>query len=486
MASNAKRHISLLRGYKTRLLRAPLRLPWETTTIPLEASPRFLPALVHIRTDRGDVEVSLGPGPPLSRKLQDNSVLTKITYADGALLGSAALFSVFLSGAALTALALGTKHAKKYLVSALGEGLTRDIGTTRGDFGVFVDTSGEAVGSPRSDKDAEIAFESWLRRFSPLQKELIGVLAKHKTDKRWLPDKRPRELVRAFRVRKIAFYPELDGEKEKEIKSWLGEHLGAEKCRLTRPYKRGYAKSHGGLARKIYKTAGGGEAEDSLETLVFSACRIGNKPLFYSDLGSHLEQYALTDKENGLGVIKTMAAIVGGGDFIRMPLLWWGPDRRPGYPHIQFYGDACRASRVLRATLLSLFGLLFDAAVRGLQSSRESNNKRCLGNARLLFEAALAHLYYALSSENVAFRAKVVVGVAEHFTRIARGNSAWKELSVLLKDHSWEGHWTLAETTVFASRVPLPSWYQRELHRLSIASAIRQLREGLQNIGLYG
>ena len=490
--SGTTENIYLLRGHKTRLLRAPLRLPWETDTIPLGASPRFLPALVRIRTGRGDVEVRLGPGEPLSKTLKKQTInktkVVKISYADGILLGGAALFSIFLSDAALTALARGTKLAEEYLSGVLGMNLSRSI-ASRGDFSVFADASGGAVDSPGHDGNAEMAFEAWLEHFGPLQKELIRVLAKYKTDKRWRPNKRPRELVRAFRVDNITVYPELCAEKKKEIESWLGEHLGVEECRLTRPYKRGYAKTHGGLARKIRKAKRKDEAEEPVEALIFSDCKIGNRPLFYSDLGSHLERYVLADKAGGSGATKAMVDLAGGGDFIRMPLLWWGPDHRPGYPHVQFYSDATRGSRVLRATLISIFGLLFDAAAQGLRSSGGSSNKKHLGDARLLFEAALAYLYYALLGKDVALRTEAVVSIAEYFILVARGSGSWEKMSVLLDDHSWGGHWTLAETAVFASRAPLPLWYLRKIHDspsgFRLWSDIKQLRERFKKVGLY-
>lgn len=486
--SDTTENIHLLRGHKTRLLRVPLRLPWDNATVPLKASPRFLPALIRIRANHGDLEVRLGPGPPL-RKILNNSTFTKITYADAALLGSAALFSIYLSGGALATLAQGAELAKRHLSGRHSSDWARAI-VAGSEFEVFVEADREMVVNPGPSEEAAMVFEGWLRRFGPLQKELIEALAKFKTDKRWLPDRRPRELVRAFRANNITVYPELGAEKEREIEGWLGEHLGSAACRLTRPYKRGYARAHGGLARKIHKVSRKDGSEAPLGALIFSDCKIEDRPLFYSDLGSHLEQYALVGGGGGLSATQAMASLVGGGDLIRMPLLWWGPDHRPEHPHVLFYGEICRGSRVLRATLLSIFGLLFDAAIQGLQSPTGSGNEEQLGRARLLLEAALSYLYYALSDKDTDLRTAAVTAVMGLFIKEARGVDAWSNILALLNDHGWAGMWTLAETAVFASRAPLPIWYLREIHDspsgARLWSDISRLREGFKKVGLYG
>ena len=460
--------IELLRGYKIRLLRAPSRLPWDAGVIPLSGSPRFVPFLLECRHPDRPVELRAYPGPPLGPE-------ERITFLDAAVVGASALFSVLLSPAAKPLLD-GFQSLPPALLGPearnTGNHILSAIYTLKSLF--HPQKSGD---SPR----AEFAKTDEFRLLSYLQDELLSALSDYRGRSHAKHRNRQRELVRAFRAGNLLVTPQLDKDLVHDVREYINSLLGKDECRQTGPMKRGYAKTHGGF---VVITP---SAPQEKALTLFTACRTPNEvPLFYSDLGARLERYQralessqLSETRVGdksepcarlLAQAQVLLSIAGPGDFIQMPLLWWGNEARERN-YLLFIQHLLSRSTALRFVLFSLAGL-FTGAVRDLLQASTNSQFKCpsLGHARRLLEAALAYLYHAKAAESIHKRSlhdnAASASAADATTKLLQSlrskveDHTWKAFTKFFLRYRWGDVWGIEETILYAARAPLP----KEVH----------------------
>jgi len=432
--SDSSRWVSLKRGFKTRLLRVPNHLPWESNTPPLSNTPRFMPALL---TAEGAVpaELRVYPGPPLERK---------ISYLDGVLLGSAALFSTFLNPAAAAVLESGIRFSQEFLL------LSEEI-----ELPYLPNMGG-------SDSDNEEGLKPWeLYALAKMQDELLEAASIFKTDKRASPESRKRELIRAFRTRRMLIKP--PKQEEKKIRELLNRPLQKEACEGERP--KGYAKSFGLL---VLRPAHDPEVEDyqKRRLLTFTNCWTEHGlPLAYSDLSSRLERLNLLAPEDNLLLLTNrLLYLTGGGDFVYYPFAWWNEGAKGEPDHISFSETLYKGSFALRITALALAGLAAKGVVEVLHAIKAQRDCTPVGQAAKLLENTLALLYRALANLPPDKRAEYLMKATRALQK-KMGQTAWKTLTTTVRKFGWDGAWTAAETVVYGVRTPLPRKYWQRIEK---------------------
>ena len=481
---SAEHHdVRLLRGYKIRLLRVPPRPPGRTGADLLEGSPRFVPFLLERkaqeRSAAAPFELRAYPGPPLGRERE-------ITYLDAALLASASLFSLLLSPAGL--LLLRAHNSPPFLRQHKTLRQTRD--------------RLEGILKARDGKHEwpNLLDDYVWSELARLQTELINAFSHYKQRKNARVASRKRALIPAFRAENLRVNPSVGnaGELRKMVRDYINSILASKACAGYRPLKRGYARTHGGLMNKMPMNERPKRSEPSL--LLFSPCKTPEGvSLFYSDLEIRLLRYAKLSKPapqkdpastenkcvNLLAKAEALLSVAGRGDFIQMPLLWWGQGGRNTPTYRAFIRHLLNHSKVLQFVIFSLGSLFLQNTKELLQAFPQCPT---FGHARLLLEAGLAHLYYAVSAEQQqGHTPSEIIKLALKDTLDSAPRRA-KEFVSFTSKYRWGGAWGLPETIIFISRAPLPPQIvelQHPTHRgasgPTLAEEIRSLENALPN-----
>lgn len=501
--------VHLIRGYKVRLLRAPARLPWKTGDLPLEGSPRFVPflleALPQNHSFSAPVELRAYPGDPLGQERE-------ITYLDGAILAAAALFSFLISPTGHLLV-----NAYDYLLNSLNNSLEPALKSgeqnerplrfliklanaskgARETLGLFVR---DESNKPVNGLDKPLDEAPW-EELSALQEELIKALSFFKQHGNAKTESRKRELVAAFRAGKLKVSPSVEGQDKlpQRVRDYINHILAQEACKRYRPLKRGYAKTHGGLINKTPKPG-------SPDVMLFSPCKTAEGvSLFYSDLSVRIERYRKLSSPDFsahdqrtrkcaslLARADALLSVVGRGDFIQIPLLWWGAEGRGHLTYQLFFRHLVDRSQALRFLLLSLSGLLAKN-IKDLLAAYEFSKCPSLGHARLLLEAELTYLHHATPKTSLEYGKKgssnyPSIGIMKLALRHLRKDiekNTWERFIEFAAKYRWGSVWGLPETILFASRAPLPvrSIETRRSSRSGrVPSSSEKLRPALKDV----